>query len=91
MDAIKVNTPSELTIRLLDKDQRAIHGATISIQFWRMAKSTDDVKVNFIEASEGLYKAQVRLQDKGLWATTLEIENGGQKYSGKQSISVETN
>jgi hypothetical protein len=49
------------------------------------------VKVNFIEASEGLYKAQVRLQDKGLWATTLEIENGGQKYSGKQSISVETN
>ncbi len=91
MDAIKVNTPSELTIRLLDKNHHAIHGAIISIQFWRMAKSADDAKVNFTETSEGLYKAQVRLQDKGLWATTLEIESGGQKYSGKQSISVETN
>lgn len=91
MDAIKVDVPSELTIRLLDKGHHAIHGAAITMEFWRMAKSADDAKVNFTETSEGVYKAQVRLQDKGLWVTTLEIVNGEQKYSGRQSISVETN
>jgi len=91
MDTIKVGVPSELTIRLLDKDHHAIRGAVISMEFWRMAKSADDTKINFTETSEGVYKAQVRLQDKGLWITTLEIVNGEQKYSGKQSISVETN
>lgn len=91
LDAIKVNTLSGLTIRLLDKNHHAVHGATITMEFWRMAKSADDTKVNFTENAEGVYQAQVRLQDKGLWVTTLEIVNGEQKYSGKQSISVESN
>lgn len=88
MDTISVNKPSELTIRLLDKDRHAIQGATIILEFWRMAKSADDVKVEFSESKNRLYKTQVLLQDKGLWATTLVITNGQQKYTSKQSIQV---
>ena len=90
VDAIKVNEPSELSLRLLDKNHQPVRGATIEMQFWRMAKSADDVKINFTETSGGLYKGQVRLQDQGLWVTTLDILNGQQKYTGKQSIQVQS-
>ena len=91
VDTIKVGAPSELSLRLLDKQHQPIRGALISMEFWRMAKSSDDVKVTFSEVSNGLYKTKVNLQDQGLWVTTLEIASGEQKYSGKQSIQVNSN
>ena len=91
MDNIQLNVPSELTIRLIDKNQRPIHGANITIHFWRMAKSADDTQVVFSEVSNGVYHAKVSLQDPGLWVTTLEIQSGDEKYVGKQSIQVKSN
>jgi len=88
LDLLKNNLASNIVIKLSDKQHRPIVGATITIEFWRMANSADDQTIRFSETKQGEYHSMLRLSDEGLWLSHLEILKGEAHYKLKQSITV---
>lgn len=88
LDMLKNNLASTVVIKLSDKQQQPITGATVTIELWRMANSADDQTIQFSETSPGEYHAMLRLSDEGLWLSDLEILKGEAHYALKQPISV---
>ena len=88
LDLLKNNLASNIVIKLTDKQHQPIVAATITIEFWRMAKSADDQTIRFSETKPGEYHAMLRLSNEGLWLSDLEILKGEAHYTLKQSITV---
>lgn len=91
LNDLKNKQSSTVIIKLLDKQQHPIAGATVTIELWRMANSADDVTIPFMETSAGVYQAKLRLMDEGAWITDLQIVHGSDHFSNKQPISVAGN
>ena len=88
LDALKNKLASTLVIQLFDKQYQPITAATVTIELWRMANSGDDQTILFAESKPGVYQANIRLVDEGLWLSDIEIVKGEAHYALKQPITV---
>lgn len=79
---------SKLTVTVLDKQQRPLEAAQVSLGMWRMADSRDDHKLALQEIKPGVYQSEVLLQDAGRWIAELHIEHAQDSFISQQTLFV---
>ncbi len=84
---LRAGQPNQINLRVVDKQGKAISGAQITLDLWRIADSRDDLRLRMVEASAGQYQAHWTPQ-QGRWMSLLSIQRGEDSYSVKASLNI---
>ncbi len=87
LNNLRPGQPNSISLRLVDKQGKAISAAQVTLELWRIADSRDDLRLDLAETSAGQYQAQWTPQ-AGRWMSLLSIQRGDDRYSLKASLNI---
>ncbi|MDR2880905.1 MAG: FixH family protein [Azoarcus sp.] len=88
LEGIAAGATRTLTLTLKDAQGQPIVADRVMLGFMRMANVKDDHALQLQAAEPGVYKTEVRLEDKGKWLVELHIEHGQDVWFTKQALVV---
>ena len=84
---LRAGQANQISLRVVDKHGKAVTGAQITLDLWRIADSRDDLRLSMVESSSGQYQARWTPQ-QGRWMSLLSIQRGDDSYSVKASLNI---
>lgn len=72
---------NHFAIRLVDKDDKAVAGATAKVSFLRPSNEKLDMEYALPETSEGVYGAPIKFSNPGRWMMSIKIQRGDEKHN----------
>lgn len=88
LDALKKNVPSEVVLKVSDKDGQPLGDAKIFLSLWRMANSADDRRLQLVDQGQGKYATRLELASAGKWIAEIFIERGQDSYLMQQAVVI---
>ncbi|MCB5186707.1 FixH family protein [Methylobacillus caricis] len=88
LDELRPDRGQRVGAVLQDNDGKAVTGADVQLNFWRMANSRDDKIYDAIEQGGGEYISEVTLPDSGRWVVEVLVKQGDKRYRKQQSLFI---
>ncbi|HES76053.1 MAG TPA: hypothetical protein ENO09_03480 [bacterium] len=82
--------PSSFQVVAHDKQEQAIVGAQVSVNFLRPSDKNEDFNLNLVEAEPGVYRAEVTPPMPGLWQVVIMVRRGDDVHEIRASTDVLT-
>lgn len=89
LDGLRAGKSETLTLSVHDAQGQPVAADRVFFGFWRMANSKDDRTMQLQPAGEGVYTADVLLEDEGRWVMEIHIERGKDVYHTKKPLLVD--
>lgn len=78
----------QLSVRLLDRDKQPVTGYRVTGNFFHHARASDVDAVRFTEMEPGVYVANSRILNAGLWQSDLRIEGEAGIFADNRELAV---
>jgi nitrogen fixation protein FixH len=75
------NGETDLTVTLVDRDGRPVHGARIDGEAFAVARSRRVVRTAFVEAAPGDYRAHIVTDRGGRWEISMDARREKDRFS----------
>ncbi len=89
LDDLRSNTPSSVTVKVLDADGKPLTLDVAELIIWRMANSGDDRHVRLSATSVGEYGGQLELPNPGRWLVKVSLSRGEDAFQLNRTLFVD--
>ena len=89
-DAVDAIGQRELVVQLRDREGQPVHGLTVRVEAYHMARANQLVTLECVEVLPGQYVGQGRLGREGFWQYAVEAVSPSQRFAAdvKQYVSA---
>ena len=78
-----------LRVRLADAEGEAISGATLSVEAFPIARSTDVVRATLVASADGAdYAVELPVRHTGRWELRFDASRGGDRFTAVERVEI---
>lgn len=89
LDGLRQGQPKTVVVRVLDKDNRPVDDAKVTLTLKRPATTQSDQELVATPLGSGRYESKAKFDAPGQWVTILQIDRGQDKFETAREVLVQ--
>lgn len=89
LEGLRQGVPKNVVIKMLDKSQHPVEGATVTLILKRPASVQNDKQLTAVSTGAGQYQSLAQFDSPGQWIAILQIERGADKFETAREVLVQ--